>query len=330
VSANSGEELMNKRTIVVCGGTGFIGRNLIERLSSCPEFAVIGGWHRTPFAPIPAVEWRQGDLKSPAEASRVIRGADIVIQAAASTSGVNETVKSPHLHITENAVMNSVLLRAAYDQGVQHFLFFSCSIMYPSSARPSREEDFDPRQPIIPQYFGGAWTKIYVEKLCEFYSQDGRMRATVIRHSNVYGPYDKYDLVRSHVFGATATKVLEAGDKTITVWGDGSEGRDFLYVSDLVDCVQRVLARQTSSFELINAGSGELVSVAALVQKMVDAVGGGRQIVYKPEAPTLKTSICLDSGKAKQLFGWEARTSIDQGIRLTLDWRVKTLAAGSR
>jgi GDP-L-fucose synthase len=312
---------MGKPTIVICGATGFIGRNLVEHFSSSSDFLVIGGWHRTPFPTLPGIEWRQGDLKIPAEAGHVIHGADIVIQAAASTSGVHDTVKSPHLHVAENAIMNSVLLRTAHEEGVRHFVFFSCSIMYPSSTRPLREEDFDPREPIILPYFGGAWTKVYIEKLCEFYSQGGRMRSTVIRHSNIYGPHDKYDLVRSHVFGATVTKVLDAGERPVTVWGDGSEGRDLLYVGDLVDCVDRVLERQNTPFEIINAGSGEMISIAALVQKVIKAAGKHNAIVFEPAAPTLKVSICLDSGKARRLLGWKPCTSIDQGIQSVLRWR---------
>jgi nucleoside-diphosphate-sugar epimerase len=224
--------------------------------------------------------------------------------------------------------MNSVLLRAAYEQGIRHFVFFSCSIMYAPSPRPVRESDFQPGGPLLSAYFGAAWTKVYVEQMCEFYSQLGRSKFTVIRHSNIFGPHDKYDLERSHVFAATVTKVLE-GEGPIVVWGDGREARDFLYVDDLVACVDRALERQQTPYELVNAGSGSMVTVAELVRKVQTAAGVSREVRYQESAPTLKTSLCLDATKAGTLFAWEPRTSLDEGIRRTLAWRRAELARPS-
>ena len=80
-------------------------------------------------------------------------------------------------------------------------------------------------------------TKVYVEKMCEFFSRLGKTKHTVLRHSNMYGPHDKYDLEKSHVFGATVTKVMNSTDGKVNVWGTGEEKRDLLYVGDLVDFI---------------------------------------------------------------------------------------------
>ena len=133
-------------------------------------------------------------------------GADVIIQAAATTSGIRDTTLRPHIHIADNAVMNSLIFRAAHDRKVGHVVFFSCSVMLPSSEQALTESDFDANAEIAPRYFGIGWTKVYIEKMCEFYARLGTTRYTAIRHSNIYGPHDKFDLERSHVFGATVTK----------------------------------------------------------------------------------------------------------------------------
>ena len=89
-----------------------------------------------------------------------------------------------------------------------------------------------------PNYFGIGWTKLYIEKMCEFFSRLGVTKHTVIRHTNVFGPHDKFDLERSHVFGATVTKAMTSTTGAITVWGTGEEARDLIYVDDLVRFVE--------------------------------------------------------------------------------------------
>ena len=162
------------------------------------------------------------------------QGIDIVVQAAATTSGVADIVQRPYIHTSDNAVSEFAYFRTAYDLNVKHVVFFSCTVMYPSSDRPLSEDDFTGE--IAPQYFAVGWTKVYLEKMAEFFADLGRTKFTVLRHSNIYGPHDKYDLERSHMFGATVTKVMTASDGKIAVWGEGTEARDLLYIDDLVHC----------------------------------------------------------------------------------------------
>ena len=157
-------------------------------------------------------------------------GYDILVQAAATTSGAKEIVNKPYYHVTDNAVMNSLIFRSAFEHNIGHVIFFSCTVMHQSSDKPLKEDDFDANKGMHPRYFGVGWTKVYIEKMCEFYSRISSTKYTVVRHSNIFGPYDKFDLERSHVFGATMTKVMTAKDGgKIVVWGTGEEERDLLY-----------------------------------------------------------------------------------------------------
>ena len=319
---------MTARKILICGATGFIGRNLVEHFATRAEFEVHALRLNRDAYPCAGVTWHRADLRRVEEVDALVGGCDVIIQAAATTSGAKDIVSRPYIHTTDNAVMNSLLLRAAYEAKVKHFVFFSCTVMHQSSETPLDEEAWDANAPIAPNYFASGWTKVYVEKMCEFYARLGVTKHTVIRHSNIYGPHDKFDLERSHVFGATVTKVMTAGDGTVRVWGSGQEARDLLYVDDLVDFVARALDRQTVPYALYNAGSGQAVTVNELVAAIIDASGRTLRIEHDLGQPTIKTSLCLDCGKAARELGWRPRIGLDEGIRRTLAWWRTNLGTG--
>jgi len=314
---------MNKKKILICGATGFIGRNLVEALVKRDDFELYGTFFDFPSLSNPKIKMIKADLTNKEDVKKVITGMDIVIQAAATTSGAEDIVNKPYHHVTDNAVMNSLIFRAAYETKISHLIFFSCTIMYQSSDAPVKETDFDANQEIHFTYFGAGWTKIYIEKMAEFYSRIGNTKYTILRHSNIYGPYDKFDLEKSHVFGATMTKVLTTKDGKIVVWGTGEEERDLLYISDLVNFVELAIEKQKSKFELYNVGLGASISVSDLVKKIIAFSGKDIKIEYNISKPTIKTKLCLDTSKARNSLGWSPKISLDEGIKKTIEWYKK-------
>lgn len=310
-----------KKKVLVCGAAGFIGRNIAETLAENPEYEVYGTYFRSKTFQHPRIQWLPANLTSSEDIRKILEGwgsSDILIQAAATTSGSRDIVNRPYIHVTDNAVMNSLIFREAFEKRLAQVLFFSCTVMYPTSETPLRETDFDANQEIFPRYFGVGWTKVYLEKMAEFFSRIGDTRFTVIRHSNIYGPHDKFDLERSHVFGATVTKVLKARDGKITVWGTGEEGRDLLYISDLCRFVELALTRQKDRYCLANVGYGSTVSIRDLVQKIIQASGQDIRIEYDTSQPTIPTKLCVDTRHAKELFGWEPQVTLEMGIETTI------------
>jgi GDP-L-fucose synthase len=222
--------------------------------------------------------------------------------------------------VTDNVIMNSYLFRAAFDHKIQHMIFFSCTVMYSSNPKPLAETDFDANQPMHPRYFGVGNMKVYLEKMCEFYAGiSDTTKFTAIRHSNIYGSYDKFDLERSHVFGATITKVMNATDK-MTVWGTGEEERDLLHIDDLTDFVNLTMQKQTDKYRLYNCGYGQGISIKELVNKIVSHSGKKLTIEHDLAQPTIKTSLSLNCDLAKKELNWAPKVDLDTGIKRTLAW----------
>jgi Nucleoside-diphosphate-sugar epimerases len=299
-----------------------MGRNIVDRLAARFPGRVLGTYFRSKPPKVDGADWIKADLCSSEAVSDLFQAGDMVIQVAASTSGARDTVERPYVHVTDNAVINSLLLRAAFEKSVGHFIFLSCPVMYPSDlGRALKEDDFPGAIPVEYQHFGSGWTKVYIEKVCQFYAKLGRTRHTVIRHSNTYGPYDKFRLEGSHMYAATVAKVMRApADGEITVWGPGTEGRDLIYVGDVVDLVTKALEEQQTPFELVNAGGGRAYTVNEVVQTIIEASGKKLSIRHDLTQPHIPTTTWLDSARAEQLFNWRPKTSLQEGTALTLDW----------
>ena len=308
---------MKKIKVLICGASGFIGRNIAERLAERDDLKVYGTYFTTKPS-IKGISLTRVDLTRESEVSQIVKGMDIVIQAAAVTSGSRDIVSKPYLHVTDNAIMNSLIFKSCFDYKVKHVVFFSCTVMYPSKNTPVKEQDFN--YEITGKYFGVGWTKVYLEKMCEFYSRIGGTKYAVIRHSNIYGPYDKYDLDKSHFFGATITKVLNARNEKILVWGDGSEKRDLLYVSDLVDFVEVILKKQKDPFELINIGLGKAYSVKDVVGKIIEISGKKIKLEFDTTKPTIKFNLAVNIEKAQKKYNFRPKISLEEGIKNTISW----------
>jgi GDP-L-fucose synthase len=309
-----------KINLVILGATGFIGRNLALRFTENPKYNVTLVHFNTPKFEINNATWINANLLHISDVKKVIEKAEIVLQAAATTSGSATIVNNPEEHVTDNAVINSLVLREVFHQKIKHFIFFSCTTMYKSDSKLKQSEsDFQNISDIFPSYYGVAITKLYIEQLCQFYSNISHTKFTIIRHSNVYGPWDKYDLRRSHVLGATITKVMQAKDKII-VWGDGNEIRDFLYIDDLVDLVEISLKSQRENLLLINAGSDQGISVLNLVKQVARIADKKLKIEFDTSKPNLKFSYIGNSSKAYKSLKWRATTPLDIGISKSIIW----------
>lgn len=306
--------------LLILGATGFIGRNMVEHFARDTRWQVRAVYHLRPPFDCPGIEWIQADLREASVYSKILKNAHTVVQAAATTSGSKDIVNTPYMHVTDNAVLNSLLFRACHEASIPHVIFFSCSVMYPVNRESVSESDYTGE--IHPRYFGVGHTKVYIEKMAEFYAGLGRTRHTVIRHSNIYGPHDKFDLEKGHVFGATLTKIKRAreqGQTSLKLWGEGKEIRDLLHVDDLVSFVDWASHKQDQKHLLVNVGLGEGISIKELVKLMLEVTQTDLAIEHDLSAPSIPVDIVLDIARAQGL-GWKPQIPLREGIKRTWAW----------
>ena len=284
------------KTILVCGATGFIGKNLVYHYNQNKDYKVKAVYNKRPPYQVENVSWVKCDLRDPNDIKKALEGVDIIMHFAATTTGAKDIVSKPYIHVTDNVIMTSYLLREAFEQGIEHFIFPSCTIMYQKSEEALKETDFNPSDDLLPFYYGAGHTKIYLENMCKFYSGFNKTKHTVIRHSNMYGPHDKYDLEKSHVTGATITKVMTSENGKVNVWGTGEEARDLLYIEDLIDFIDLA------------------------INKIIDCSGKDLEMVHDLSKPTIPTSLFLDCTRANKILGWSPKHTLEEGIKKTLNW----------
>ena len=312
-----------KKKILILGASGFIGFNCLLHFANNKKYMhydIVGTYLKNKPKKIKGVTFVKIDLTDKNMSQSIFKNTEILVQAAACTTGAKDIVSKPFMHVNDNVVMNSFVTKFSHKYKIPRVIIFSCTVMYRSSKKPLREIDFDPKEPMYEKYFGAGWMKVFVEKMSEFYSRLKITKFTLIRHSNIYGPFDKFDLEKSHVFGATINKVSNTKESVLNVWGDGSEKRNFLYISDLISFIDLVLKKKKKYFEIYNLGSDRSISINNLVLNIIKASRKKLKIKNLKNKPTLKTSIEISSSKAKKEIGWKQKVSLKEGILKTLNW----------
>ncbi len=309
------------KNILVAGGAGFIGSNLCARLDA-QGCQVRATFHkRTPDIKSSNIDYVQADLTLLSDCHQVVQDMDYVFMCAASTSGAAVIAHSPLVHVTPNIVMNAQMLDAAYTAKVQKFVFISSSIVYPSSgSRANREEEWLTDDP-YEAYYAAGWMKRYGEILCKVYSEklSEPMISIVVRPSNLFGPYDKYDFARSHFLAALLRRVVERHDP-IEVWGSGQDVRDLLYIDDFIEGMLCAFER-VDGYNPINLAYGKGYTVKEVLDVLIRVDGfENAQVVFNASKPSTIPIRLVDTSKAKRLLGFSAQTSLEEGLKKTLKW----------
>ena len=320
---------MSKPKILVCGASGFIGRNIFEDLSKNGKFNVFGTYFQS--KPRDKSRLFKVNLTSKEQVG-VLMGMrwDCVIHAAAVTDGYLAVSANPAKYIAANIIMNTLLGEAAFKFRVPHFIFMSCTTLYPHFLnRPVVEDDtvFTPEQ-LHPKYFGGAWVKLSAENIYQYFSVLGDTKFTIVRHSNIYGPHDKFDLDRGHVLAATIHKIMQAADGGIVaIWGEGKEKRDFFHISELARFIRLAMAdlqKRDSKFEVYNVGLGASISIRDMAELVLRLSGKSLKIEFDASKPTVQSELVLSIEKAK-IIGWQPLYSLTEGIAQTIGWYRKNV-----
>lgn len=313
--------------ILVAGGTGFLGGAIARKLLENGAYVRASHFSRDPSFAHPRLEWLHADLREETGCNRAAQGMDVVIMAAANTSGAADIAGRPLIHVTPNVVMNARLIEGAYNARVRRYLFLSSAAAYPPLGdRLLAEDDMFGADP-ADVYFAVGWMKRYAELLCQTYATklERPMDTVVVRPTNVYGPGDKFDWQRSHVTAALIRRVAER-HQPIEVWGTGDDVRDLVYVDDFVEGVLAALGVADRHFT-VNIGSGRTCSVKEILSTALAVDGyAGAEVRFDPKRPRTVSRLLVDVTRARERLGFVARTPLAEGIRRTLEWYRATFA----
>lgn len=316
---------LKSKKVLVCGGAGFIGTNLLQAL--LPTGAKLSATYhkKNPQISDKRIQFLRADLTKRIDCKKVTKDIDLVFMCAAVTSGAGIIDKSPLVHVTPNVIMNSLMLESAHAAGVKKFLFISSNTVYPLTDFPVKETDVN--YGLYDKYFSVAWMKLFSEKLCEMYSAKIKdpMTTIIVRPGNAYGPFDDFDWETSHVIPALIRKAVERHNP-IEVWGDGKDVKDFIYVEDLVGGLIKVMS-SVDRFDIFNIGGGKPLTVRKILRVILKEEGyENASIVYNNTKPTMIPKRLININKAKLELGFMPATSLENGMLKTIMWYKKKYA----
>lgn len=246
---------------------------------------------------------------------------DVVIDAAAKVGGILANSSYPYSFLMENMLIQNNLIDSAHQTGVSKFIFLGSSCIYPKLAPQPLHEDSLLTAPLEPTNEWYAVAKISGVKACEAIRKQFNKDFVSLMPTNLYGPFDNFDLQTSHVLPAMIRKFHDAklnGHTPVTLWGSGTPLREFLHVDDLAKAVTFAL-NNTLSDHLYNVGTGTDLSIkelAELIQRIVGHQGEIRWDSSKPDGTPRKL---MDSGKLNKA-GWKPAIGLTEGITSTYQW----------
>ncbi|MGL5806180.1 MAG: GDP-L-fucose synthase family protein [Xenococcaceae cyanobacterium] len=303
---------LSDKKILVTGGAGFLGKQVIEQLTEA-------GANRDK---ITVPRSRDLDLRSLENCQKAVANQDIVIHLAAHVGGIGLNREKPAELFYDNLMMGAQLIHAAYQNNVEKFVCVGTICAYPKfTPVPFQEDDLWNGYPEETNAPYGIAKKALLVQL-QSYRQQYNFSGVYLLPVNLYGPEDNFNPNSSHVIPALIRKVHEAqqrGDKTLPVWGDGSPTREFLYSTDAARGI--VMATQKyDEPDPVNLGTNHEISIKDLVETICELMGFEGEIVWETDKPNGQPRRCLDTTRAKEKFGFIAQIEFKQGLKNTIDW----------
>jgi GDP-L-fucose synthase len=309
------------KNILVAGGSGFVGTNLLSKLSKNRQFKLYSNnYSNINFNKILGVDYVQSNLENLEDCRKICQNIDVVIMCAANSSGAAVMEKTPLVHLSPNIRMNINMAEAAYEAGVQKFIFISSNTVYPQVDFSVKEEDasFD----FFEKYFVVGWMKRFSEVIMEIYSKKiklNKMVTIVVRPGNLYGPYDKFDPEKSKVIPSLIRKVVER-QNPLSVWGDGNDLKDFLYIDDFVDALVEII-NKVDEYIILNVASGNGVTIKEILNIILKIEKAENlKINFDTSMPTMIPKRLIDISKARKYLNFNPRISLEEGLSKTISW----------
>ena len=300
------------KRVLVTGGAGFLGSFVVERLrrAGVPDEMI-----RVPRS-------GESDLRKGENCVRAVKDIDIVLHVAGRGGGIGANRESPADMFYDNAAMGIQLMEAARLEGVDKFVTVGTICSYPKHTPvPFREQDLWNGYPEETNAAYGLSKKMLLVQ-GQAYRQQHGFDSVHLLMVNLYGPRDDFDPRTSHVIPALIRKFDEAmksGSGKVTVWGTGKASREFLYVDDAAESIL-LAAERYNSPEPVNIGAGFEITIKDLVGLIGRLMGFKGEIVWDTSKPDGQPRRMLDVSRAKESFGFSAKTGFEQGLKASIDW----------
>ncbi len=303
---------LRKKRILVTGGAGFLGQHVVGRLrqAGCQRIVVPRS--------------TQFDLTREADIHRLLtqERPEVIVHLAARVGGIGANRENPGTFLYQNLIMGTQLIEAARMHGVEKFVAAGTICSYPKfTPVPFREDDLWNGYPEETNAPYGLAKKMLIVQL-QAYRQQFGFNGINLLVVNLYGPGDNFDLETSHVIPALIRKCLEAkarGDKSLPVWGTGKPTREFIYVEDAARAIVLATEKLETS-DPVNIGSGQEISIMDLVHAIARKTGFQGEIAFQSDKPDGQPRRCLDVQRGRELLGFEATTSLSEGLDRTIAW----------
>lgn len=298
--------------ILLTGGSGMVGRNLLEHVNA-GEYEIL------------APRSSELDLLNKVAVAEYIREhkPDMIIHAAGRVGGIQANMADPIGFLVENIQMGVHVINEAYRAGIRHCINLSSSCVYPRNALNPLTEKQILTGELEPTNEGYALAKITVMRLCQYISQTSEdIHYTNLIPCNLYGRYDKFDPVNSHMIPAVIRKIhtaCESNAPNVEIWGDGEARREFMYAGDLVDSIFSVVEKMRSGNkvpDLMNVGIGCDYTINEYYHAVASVIGYEGKFVHDLSKPVGMHQKLIDSTKVSQL-GWKPNTELLLGIKKT-------------
>lgn len=326
---------LSDSTVLVTGGAGFIGSYLTEELLQREADVVIAdNFSRGDRDRIEHLEdrikMRPVDLTTHKGCVDATEGVDHVFHLAASVGGIHYIKQENVGGLTPSVLMNQNILEAARIHDVDRFLFASSACIYRQEHDDLNLFSEEQAIPANPHSTYG-WAKILGEVACDAYHTDTTVNTGAVRIFNCYGPRESLDPDSSHVIPSLCRKVIEESDGgSIELFGDGTQERGFIYVTDLVDGMIEALEKKTDG-EPINLGnSNEVVTINELAEMIIHISGKDIEIGHDLSKPTGTDKYACDMTKMREDIDWEPSVPLEEGLRQVYEWAEDRLEAEQR
>ena len=297
--------------IYVAGHTGLVGSAIMRTL------------HAHGYSNLVTCVKEQLDLRNQAAVDIFFahEKPEYVLLAAAKVGGIVANANYPASFLYDNVMIELNVLHAAYTSGVRKLLFLGSSCIYPRNCEQPIKEEYLLTSALEKTNEPYAVAKITGLKMCEAYNRQYGTNFIACMPTNLYGPYDNFDLESSHVLPALMRKIYTAqqlGHPTVELWGTGTPYREFLYVDDLADALLFLMNTYTGG-DIINIGTGVDITIAQAANMIKQVVGYTGSFVFDTSKPDGTPRKLLNVERLKAL-GWSASTSLQDGIATTLAW----------